>query len=224
MKLLIIQLLAISTIFCQDLSIQSQWTDLLQKKSYHQAQSFYQDLYSPMAFVSHINPKSYYGTYLIHNVSLPSLQKLKNSIEIIKDLKLKSRGEAHITVLTPPEFNQIKKSHPNFSMEKVHDLIKDRMQSLKWRSLGIGHQKGKNYKGIYSEVFFLVIESKDLRELRYEIKETFQLSDQSFNPDLQDFHITIGYTLSDLHNIDKGIGTLDYEVSMIKVLQNGLVQ
>lgn len=187
--------------------------------SLEKSKLFYKNLYSTKAFIPHINPKSFYGTYLVHNVSFQAMPKLKQSIEKITQLKLIDRGEAHITILSPPEFNKIQKYYPNFSMLKVHDFVKSKIQKIKWKTLGIGHQSGKNHKGLFSEVFYLVVQSKELRQLRFHIMSHFQLSKNSFNPNLQDFHITIAYTVSDLHNIDKSSKTLDSSLSMFNIFK-----
>ena len=194
------------------------WELQIKKQRVSKSKDFYKDLYSKQEFISHINPDAFYGTYLIQNVSYEPVLKIKNAIEKIKNIQLISRGEAHITILTPPEFNKIKESYPDFSMEQIESLYKDKIQNMSWKNLGIGVQKGQNHKGEYSEVYYLVVHSKDLRELRYKIQKDFDISNEVFNPELQDFHVTIGFTNSDLHNIDKSAKTLDKDLAMPLVI------
>jgi 2'-5' RNA ligase len=164
-------------------------------------------LHKTMPFVPHVSPK-FYGTYLVYNVNFAPVNEIKRKIESATGLELIDRGEAHITVLTPPEHDAIKKVIPEFSMDEINGYVSSFIQDIKWENMGVGTVKGKNHKDIYSEVFFLVVRSEGLRSLRRMIARMYQIPEDVFDPEIQDFHVTIGYTESDLHGVAKDATTL----------------
>ena len=157
-----------------------------------------QKIYKPVSFISHNNPIQKYGTYLARNISFEPISQIRRHIEVQRNLKLKHRGEAHITILTPPEYNQIREWNPTISMNSINRLVGPVVQYLHFNILGIGSVKGLNTDNERSEVFFLVIRSRGLRAIRKLIAAEWSIPTKVFNPMQQDFHITIGFTVSDL--------------------------
>ncbi len=156
------------------------------------------NIYRPVPFVSHNKPSKIYGTYLARNISYKPITKIRTYIEKVRNLKLKHRGEAHITVLTPPEFNHIKRWNPSINMISIDHLVDSLIQYVHFNILGIGSLKGQNTNKQESEVFFLVIKSRGLRTIRKLIAAEWSIPKDIFDPMKQDFHITIGFTASDL--------------------------
>lgn len=62
-------------------------------------------------FVEHKDHSSM-GSWLGVNLSYGPFDQLRKSVEKTIKYKLNSRGEAHITVITPPEFDKILKKSP----------------------------------------------------------------------------------------------------------------
>jgi len=183
---------------------------------------FFSELYEIQEFESHIKPEQFYGTYLIHKVSFNPVNRIKKAIEKIKGIQLVDRGEAHITVVTPPEHDAIQKAVEGFSMERVERFVRDKIQNLNWDTPGVGAARGLNPDGKYTEVYFLVARSSDLRMIRQEIAERFKIPVEIFDPTKQDFHVTIGFTESDLHGIPKNESTLQGDLGFDQLFRNGL--
>jgi hypothetical protein len=160
-------------------------------------------LYAPMPFEPHYAPDRFFGTYLIYNVPFKPVNKIKKQVEEITGINLKDRGEAHITVITPPERDAIIKHNPKFSMIQINELVGSYIQQLKWRAIGVG--KATNEK---STVYFIVVKSNALRAIRRLIAKMYDLPKNVFDPELQDFHVTVGFTESDVHNVAKDESSL----------------
>tara|TARA_Y100000589_G_scaffold284446_1_gene283323 strand:+ start:2046 stop:2696 length:651 start_codon:yes stop_codon:yes gene_type:complete len=157
-----------------------------------------QDIYRPVPFISHDNPSKAYGTYLSRNIYFEPISKVRQYIELQRNLKLKHRGEAHITVITPPEYNLMKQWNPRINMKSINHLVNSLVQHMHFYILGIGSLKGLNINNQESEVFFLVIKSRGLRAIRKLIAAEWSIPKHIFDSMKQDFHITIGFTVSDL--------------------------
>ena len=157
-----------------------------------------QKIYKPVAFISHNDPIKKYGTYLARNISFEPVSQIRRHIEMRRNLKLRHRGEAHITILTPPEYNQIREWNPSVNMNSINRLVGPVVQYLHFNVLGIGSVKGLNTNNEISEVFFLVVRSRGLRAIRKLIAAEWSIPKKIFDPMQQDFHITIGFTVSDL--------------------------
>lgn len=164
----------------------------------NKGQSLLREIYKSAPFIPNNDPDKFFGRYLVKNINFKPIEKIRTYIESKRGVSLKHRGEAHITVVTPPEFNTIKKWNPDFEMDDVHELVRPLIQLINFRILGIGSLEGKNSNNQFSQVFFLIVESRGLRALRKLIAAEWQIPKIIFNPEDQDFHITIGFTVSDL--------------------------
>lgn len=110
--------------------------------------------------------------------------QLRLQIENIEKIQLKHRGEAHITVLSPPEYEQVK----NFiSIQEIEIKFKTSVMNAQWQPVCIG----KFSKGNLS-TYYVVVKSDDLIEIRKKIKNVAIGS--SFNPEDYKPHITLGFT------------------------------
>lgn len=111
-------------------------------------------------------------------------------------------GEAHITVITPVEFEVLKKY---ISMSEINNIArKNTIQSSHLKLLGIGSAKKKE-----NETFFIIVKSENLLKIRNEIYTMAQKRAKEvviqFSPNWYFAHITIGYIGSDLHEKDGAI-------------------
>jgi 2'-5' RNA ligase len=153
---------------------------------------------SGMLFFKHSNS-------LALNVEYFQVKKIRTVIENDIKQKLKfftawdSQGEAHITVITPPEFSVLSK---HVSIEKINEISLDNnIQSSDLKILGLGTGR-KDFSGKIEKTFFLIADSQNLRNIRHKIYDKYKANggDPSlFDPTWFFPHITIGYTKTDLH-------------------------
>ncbi|MCO4780972.1 MAG: hypothetical protein KC646_01510 [Candidatus Cloacimonetes bacterium] len=195
----------------KDSVFSSLYQEILESKD----KSFYKKIRESQNFESHIDLNNKYRTYLMHKVNFAPVNQVKSKIESEKNLVLKDRGEAHITVITPPEHDAIIAAGiKGFSMNAVEKDYASKIQSMDWSIRGIGVAKGHNFAGVYTEVYFLVVRSHQLRKLRVEVANKYKIPRKVFDPMKQDFHITIGFTVGDLFNIPKDETSLDPDLNL----------
>jgi len=166
-----------------------------------------------MPFITHTGTKPF-SSYLTMNIPHKPVLKISKNIGEIIGRKLKNRGEAHITVITPPEFDNILK--PYLSIERIHQIAEQNtIQDASFDIVCIGSgsivtktsDKSIEVKQIKEkeETFFLVVTSDDFFKLRKEIGRAFENAGGAkgaFNPEKFQPHITIGFTKRDLHASD----------------------
>lgn len=108
---------------------------------------------------------------------------------------LKDRGEAHITLVTPPEYralqDEVGEKRLRLTLEKLP------WSEAHWEPICVGEahlQSGQRS-------FFVVIKSEDLLQMRRNLWD--QLGRPAgFDPTLFEPHITLGFTERDLHRAD----------------------
>lgn len=112
-------------------------------------------------------------------------------------------GEAHITVITPPEYSDVLKAF--VSIERIEEIAQDNnIQTSDLTILGLG-RGSLNINNKTEETYFLIAESKNLVKIRQEIYKEFLKNGgnpSAWNPNHFHPHITIGYSLRDLHEAD----------------------
>lgn len=152
-------------------------------------------LYLPIDFISHAQEKT---PYLAQNVSYSEIKNIKENLEVKIGKKLKNRGEAHITVISPPEYEIIKEKLSMTAIDEIASISK--MQEYPFEALCVG--KGQLANDESKETYFVVVKSKALLGLRKKIKETYvQAGGKTADFDAEVFypHITLGFTDRDLH-------------------------
>ncbi len=127
-------------------------------------------------------------------------------LEVEKDIgrQLKNRGEAHITVLSPPEYNTIKSKITIQEINEVAQKNQIQMSSVRPICIGVGESKNNNNQKTY----YVVVDSQNLLKIRKEIAEIFvdrggdleKFDANNFYP-----HITLGFTDRDLHLESDGV-------------------
>lgn len=157
---------------------------------------------SKLAFISHQGSGAF-DSYLTMEVNFEPVADVFKQLLIAKRMELTSRGEAHITVITPVEYYEILKS--KISMTEIDELAKKhKIQSSKFEVVCVGKGSADiNNKTEYT--FYLVVRSPDLMKLREEIHKVFvsKGGDKDFfKPQYFYPHITLGYTERDLHLSD----------------------
>ncbi len=140
--------------------------------------------------------------YLTLTVPNEPVQALRVALEEQLGRSLQHRGEAHITVLTPPEYQVLA---PYVSIEQVHALARAaEIQRVSFEIQCVGRGEAA-VDGADEQTYFVVVESAALRTLRQQIFDTYVAGGgpaSRFNPAAWDPHITIGFTQRDLHASD----------------------
>lgn len=160
------------------------------------------DLFLRTSFLEHARPTPF-GSYLAQNLHYPPFADLRGALEGRLGHGLLNRGEAHLTLITPPEFDQVLKTH--LSMEDLHGLARDAdIQGFDFEPICLG-RAAKTLEEGPAETFFVVVRSDAARALRARIHALFVErggSAGAFEPDKYDPHITLGFTVRDLHRED----------------------
>lgn len=141
------------------------------------------------------------GSYVAMNIDPTTIEPIKEELQRRYNTVLKSRGESHITLITPPEMKVLR---TRLTAKEINDIVKPKIQSSKFDVVCIGN--GEITQGQKTLLtYFLVVRSEDLMNLRIEILKAFQ--NKGGQPDefsvAQYYpHITIGFTDRDLHEAD----------------------
>lgn len=159
---------------------------------------------------------------LIRSVDYRSVNDLIPQIEkkfkkILKSRNLQDRNESHITVITPPEGKTnfipgsigIDKILP---MSEMINKYKYTLQKTKFDIVCLGMQS--NTKG--SIVFYLVVKSKDIINIRKEISSIVSVDPAIPFKAVENYypHITIGFVGEDVHGVSKGPDTCVADVTL----------
>lgn len=142
-------------------------------------------------------------TWLGKSLDYARYLKQLTSIEKKNQVKLLNRGEAHITLITPPEFKDtLSKLIP---MSRIEDLYKAMdIDNAHFTEVCIGEAKiNKNSKDL--KTWFVVIKSPKMLEFRKAVQKEFESAGGvkgSFDALNWSPHITLGYTERDLHASD----------------------
>lgn len=153
---------------------------------------FLHELYRTQPFVSHPAGESDPG-WLALPVSFAAVDRLRQGIERAEGAVLEHRGEAHITVVTPPEARAIRNHDPAYTLEVLEALARPALDSARWSTPGIGRVEGDGRR-----TWFLVVESPDLLAIREALARDLGLPRSVFDPRAQDLHVTIGFVGGDL--------------------------
>ncbi|WP_413587584.1 2'-5' RNA ligase family protein [Bdellovibrio sp. HCB274] len=160
------------------------------------------EVYSPAAFIPHAGSGTF-KNYLAMNLPYEGYQPILQQLESRLQKSLKNRGEAHITVITPVEFDKVLSRH--LKMQDIHDVAhKMQIQQSPYRPLCLGQGQLKS-EGKEENTYFVVVESEALFQIRKVIEELYiQKGGKSgeFKAELFFPHVTLGYTERDLHYED----------------------
>ncbi|WP_413294000.1 hypothetical protein ACLSU7_02600 [Bdellovibrio sp. HCB185ZH] len=160
------------------------------------------EIYTPVPFVAHEGSGAF-KNYLAMNLEYKGYQPLLKQTEDILKSPLKNRGEAHITVISPVEFDKVLSRH--LKMKDIHQVAEQmNLQKSAYHPLCLG--KGTlNIQGKEESTYFIVVESESLFKVRQAIEALYIKKggkSGEFNPELFFPHVTLGYTERDLHYED----------------------
>lgn len=158
-------------------------------------------------FYSHQGPGEFDNT-LAMSIEYTQILNLRNQVSRVIGRPLNFftgwniHGEAHITVVTPVEFDQVLKK-VNITMNEIEAIAKRyEIQQSRLNILGIGSAK-RTINNEEHETFFIIVDSENLRLIRQQVFYLFvkRGGDRSlFDPTWFFPHITLGFTKDrDLH-------------------------
>ena len=155
-----------------------------------------------VTFISHQGTAS--GYWLGENVNYEPVANLFSHLkQRLPSEILKNRGDAHITVLTPPEFLILK---PYLTPEAIDEIAKQQnIQQQSFHVVCLGRGQAMNEYGSVLNTYFLVVKSPGLARLRRAIFEQYVANGgmpSRFDPDHFTPHITVGFTERDLFEQD----------------------
>lgn len=157
---------------------------------------------SDISFISHSGTQKF-QSYLSMEVNFPPVAELFKELLIAKRVQMTSRGEAHITVITPVEFDNVLSA--KMTMKEI-DVIARRanIQNAEFKVICLG-KGAAMIEGKSEDTYYVVVQSDELLSIREKIQKKFEekggakgkfLATQ-FYP-----HITLGFTKRDLHETD----------------------
>lgn len=140
-----------------------------------------------------------HNNYLALTLPFAPMKRVYEQVESRAGTKLIHRGESHVTVLTPPEFDAIKS---RVSMTDLDNLaVKAKIQRTHLEAICVGRGEAA-IDGANEQTYFLVVAAPELFALRREIESLVKSRGGSPNAFLAERfypHITIGFTKTDLH-------------------------
>jgi hypothetical protein len=143
-----------------------------------------------------------FGSYLTMTINYPPVRALFKQLAE-GETKLKTRGEAHITVVTPLTFYDVLSK--KISIEQINKIaLKQKIQSADFEVVCLGRGQA-TIKDKLESAYFVVVKSKALLSIRRDIQASYvkqggQAGD--FAPEHFYPHITLGFTARDLHISD----------------------
>lgn len=161
---------------------------------------------STVSFIPHSGVGEW-DNYLTMNLPFEPVADLFKQLLVKKATQLTSRGEAHITILTPVEYWNILKP-VGITMDEINELaIKAKIQNLRFKPLCMGRGSAL-VDGEVEKTFYIVVESADALRMRKALKKLYVSrggDEKKFDPTSFYPHITVGFTKRDLHASDKVI-------------------
>lgn len=137
--------------------------------------------------------------YLALSVPFEPVRALHARLEKLAGLKLHTREESHVTVITPPELEILK---TKLKMEEIEAIaLREQIQDADLKLLCIGEGRLQTDEG-EKKTYFIVVKSRRLMRIRKSIELLFRARGggrsefiaANYYP-----HITIGFTDTDLH-------------------------
>lgn len=170
------------------------------------SKSIYINDYLP--FESHQGSGAF-DTAIAMNIQYPPIKSIREMLSAYLQYPLRfftgwnEDGEAHITVITPPEYTDVIKKF--VSIKRIEEIaLQNIIQTSDLKVLGLGRGV-VNINNKAEETYFLIMKSKNLLKIRQQIYEEFVKNGgnkNAWNPRHFHPHITVGYSLRDLHEAD----------------------
>lgn len=108
---------------------------------------------------------------------------------------LKTRGEAHITLISPPEYKNLTAKNSSIKAERIHQLTNEFVATQPaFTNNCLGH-----FEKDGQHVYYVVVDSQALFDFRKQIAAEANVPAEQFDPNLFFPHVTIGFTKEDMH-------------------------
>lgn len=169
------------------------------------------------AFIPHAGDGPF-DTYLALNLPYPPVRKLLQDVETQFGVSLKNRGEAHITVVTPIEYQTLASC---LDIEAINRMVAEEIQHVPFEILCLGRATATLPSGPES-AYFLVVEAPGLRQVRRTIVEALVEAGGDpavFDPEGYFPHVTVGFSARDLHERDGAVKDESACVAQVRVMQ-----
>ena len=149
----------------------------------------------PMPFIKHKD-------WLAMNLDFAPFDQLRKDLELVHGTPLKSRGESHLTVITPPEFDILSSVVPIDEINSVAALMNIQQTPFKMVCLA----RAVNPQDPKMTTYFVIVDAPGLFEIRREIfrryaaaggKDPDQFGNINYYP-----HITIAFNDRDVYESD----------------------
>ncbi len=178
-------------------------------------------VFASVPFISRYTGEGDWNGTLAMNINYQPIVLLRNQLEKLPykwgPLKFfkgwDPKGEAHITTITPVEYQNCmwsEKRGLNFiHMNEINQIAqKLKIQNSDLVIVGIGSGQKNNFKGregMQDQTFFIIVESNNLLKIRKEIYQIYKDNggdEQCWKPEHFYPHITVGFTHRDIHEPD----------------------
>lgn len=160
-------------------------------------------------FKSYISNKPF-GTYLQVTLDYAPFKPLYDALKRAYP-QLQSRGEAHITVINPQEYDQVL-SKAGVRMSEINEIAKRaNIQAAKYTISCLGRSRlslDKDKPNVKSDTYYLVLSSPALVKIRQEVNRLYLRKGGEpslFSPEAFWPHITVGYTTRDVFLFPDGV-------------------
>lgn len=138
-------------------------------------------------FIAHTS-REHLGRYLARNVVFYPIERFMSDIDWMYFMNVKSRGEAHITVIDPLEYERL---HSKIDIAEINQIFGPSIQNTHFTVECLGEGK-KEINGRLEYTFFLVVSSPELLQIRQKISNIFLErggDPKDFDPKLYFLHI-----------------------------------
>ncbi len=143
------------------------------------------------------------SNYLAMNLRFEPFNALREQVEQRLGVKLKQRGEAHITTVSPVEYDNALRA--KISINDINILAaRRRIQTTPYSVVCVGRGRAL-IEGKEAYTYFAVVSAPGLVALREDIAQVFARrggSPKAFSPRYFYPHVTLGFTDRDLHDTD----------------------
>ena len=153
-------------------------------------------------FLPHRGEKAF-DSYLAINLPYEPVNRLRQKVSRKEGRNIKTRGEAHITVITPVEYFKGLKDY--IKIQEIEKIAQEwNLQNTPYKILCLG-RGGLVINGRQEYTYYLVISSSELFSFRKHIYDLFLkrgVSKGRFKANDYFPHITVGFTQRDFHQSD----------------------
>lgn len=151
-----------------------------------------------VSFIPHVTPLPY-QRYVSYEINYAPVKELLETLKR-QTGQLKDRGEAHITVITPPEFDDV--LGKLVTIEEINEVVlAENIQSATFEPVCVG-----TGSKLERTAYYLVVRSPDLIRIREAVHALYLTKKgadpAAFNPNKYYPHITLGYIVNDVHESD----------------------